>query len=91
MHNRSLPLGGDHAGNPKIPGLIAELVSLFIHLFFWRDVMESLVSKRKVDGNQKYNFQCLALYATVPEITSNLSSLHLAQHQCHAIQSGLLL
>ena len=34
MHNRSLPLGGDHAGNPKIPGLIAELVSLFIHLFF---------------------------------------------------------
>ena len=34
MHNRSLPLGGDHAGNPRIPGFLVELVCIFIHLFF---------------------------------------------------------
>ena len=38
VHDRSLPLGGDHAGNPRIPGCLAELVCIFIHLFFFEEM-----------------------------------------------------
>ena len=38
VHNRSLTLGGDHAGNPRIPGCLAELVCIFIHLFFFEEM-----------------------------------------------------